>query len=555
MGGPDGREPRRIGDTVAARTRPAVLAACVGLIAALLTLVSYSTGAFHGVELMTVDTRFGVRGTRGPDPRIVLVGLDQKSLASLNERPPVSRVHYAHLLDHLRGASPRLIGLDVHFIGATEQRDDAALLGAVARNGPILLVTDDTPDGWVPVPAGRRDARGAVEATGAIPNDPDGLIRRMLYAPVALKTFAVRAAELIEGSPVHERDFGDNHAWIDFLGPPGTFPTHSFVDVIEGRVPQEVFRDKAVLVGVTDPVNRDVFATPASSRPMAGVELHANALSTILRGFPLRSTPWLLDGLVILLLAAVPAVTAVRLSSLHVVGAALLAALVYVMAAQILFNAGWIVPVIDPLIALGLAGAGAIGVDVFTERRQRERLQATLDELPTEASTFFISYRRDQSSWPARILNAELVKRFGESSVFMDVDSIAAGQKWPQQIEDAIRGATVVLVLIGPYWLEARDVDGRRRLDDPYDWVRLEIETALEAKGVAVVPILLDGAAMPDDGSLVESIRQLTDRNAVSLTPDGWGAEIEQLVESIRRGRLVEFFAQQRAAADSQRET
>ena len=86
-------------------------------------------------------------------------------------------------------------------------------------------------------------------------------------------------------------DFPDNHAWIDFRGPPGSFPQYSFSDVMAGRVPVSEFADKAVLIGKTDPIGGDVFVTSISSDPMPGVEVHANALWTVLAGIPLKSVP------------------------------------------------------------------------------------------------------------------------------------------------------------------------------------------------------------------------------------------------------------------------
>ncbi len=527
----------------------ATMLAAAALVAGLIGFASHQAGALNGLERKTVDTRFAVRGSRSPDSRIAIVALDQRSYEAFGERPPISRTHFANLLDRLRAARPRLIAVDITFNGKQNPRADGALLRAIARDGPVLLGANDKVNGWRTVPAGHRHARGGIVASVGFGDDPDGIYRHMQYAQVILKTFAVRAAELVERRPLSESDFPGNQAWIDFSGPPGTYRSYSMSDVIDGRVPARALRGKTVLVGDTTPADKDIYPTAISSTPMPGVEIHANALATILAGFTLQSTGAFLAFLLIFGIASVPPLAAIRLPAVYVLIVSLAAGLLYLVGTQLAFNSGRIVPVLDPILALVLAAAGAISVDVLTEKRQREELEATLGRLPQEPSEFFISYRREQSAWPARILMTELAKRFGETSVFMDTDSIGAGQQWPRRIEQAIKESNVVLVLIGPGWLEAEKPDGGRRLDDPGDWVRLEIETALAAEGAVVVPVLLDGAAVPAERELPESLRPLSHRNAISLTADAWGAEIDALVESVKSGQIQEFLAGERSRA------
>lgn len=220
-----------IGGAVRRLPRRVSLHVVVALVATSLALVAHQTGAMSGPERMTVDARFGIRGAQPPDRRVAIVSLDQKSLKAFDAQIPIPRVRFAQLLDRLRAAAPRLIAFDVQFIGrARDEGGDRALVASIARNGPILLATHDTKRGPVPVPAGRRRARGAVPASVGLQNDPDHVVRRMPFAPVALKAFAVRAAELYAGRPVSEREFPDNSAWIDFRGPPRKFATYSFVD-------------------------------------------------------------------------------------------------------------------------------------------------------------------------------------------------------------------------------------------------------------------------------------------------------------------------------------
>jgi CHASE2 domain-containing sensor protein len=531
---------------LAPRTR---LVAAVALAAGLLAVASYASGALDGLQRSTIDARFALRGAEAPGHHIVIVAVDAQTLASINVRSLIPRLYYARLIDRLHAASARLVAVDVQFIGMSDRADDRALLGAIARDRPVLLATHDAANGPIPVPAGVREASGAVLASAAVDPDHDNVLRRMLYAPVAMPTFAVKAAELVSGKPVSQQDFPDNHAWIDFVGPPGTFPTYSLADVLSGKTPSSVFAGKIVLVGVTDPLGRDVFVTSASSTPMAGVEVDANALQTILDGFPLKSAWRAIEILLLLALAALPALLSIRFSVLAALAGALVVLLAFLAGAQLAFDGGTIVDVPDAILALALGSAGAVAAESFMERRYRRALEEALGPLEGEQSHFFLSYRRDQSRWAAQMFYSELVTRFGRSSVFMDRGSIDAGQIWPRRIEKAIDDCRVMLVLIGPEWSDARDANGTRRLDDPDDWVRREVAAGLARDETVVVPVLLDGAIMPAQEQLPSPLQGLVDCNAMPVVGDDLESEIPLLVASIQKGRIRDYLARERLSA------
>lgn len=509
----------------------------VAITAGSIGMIADATDAFNALERKTIDARFRRRGGGPPPAEIVIVAVDPKSLTAINERPPISRRHYANLLEHLGRSGARLIAVDVKFVGTSDDASDDELLAALARNGPVLLGTNDTRHGPVPVPAGRRSAPGVVLGSVGIELDSDNVLRQMIYAPVTLKSFAVRAAEMVTGTPVAERNFDRNHAWIDFRGPPGTFRRVPLIDVLEGRVPASTFVEKVVLVGVTDPVS-DVYVTAVSGTPMPGVEVHANALSTILRGFPVNTASTAVNALLVAALAAFPALLTSRLSALYALAGVMAVGLVFIAVAQVAFeSSGAIVSVVAPLTALGISAAASVAADSFVEKRQRRRLEASLGALlpPPAPSAFFISYRREDSGWPARALKKELAKRFGEASVFLDTTAIYAGQEWPRRIEAAIRGCSVMLVLIGKRWLEP--TDGARRLDDPRDWVRREVEGGLGRKDVLVIPVLLDGAEAPAENELPVPLKELTHREAVTLSGEHLEEEVDDLLNSIQKAQ------------------
>jgi TIR domain/WD domain, G-beta repeat len=129
----------------------------------------------------------------------------------------------------------------------------------------------------------------------------------------------------------------------------------------------------------------------------------------------------------------------------------------------------------------------------------------------------FICYRRGSAGWPASWLADQLTKHFGAESVFQDVESILPGDDFPAEIESAIAACWAFLVVIGKGWLAAEG-DSGRRLDDPRDWVRLELEAAL-ARDVRVIPVLLDGAKMPAADDLPLTVQGLSRKHAVALDP------------------------------------
>ena len=142
-------------------------------------------------------------------------------------------------------------------------------------------------------------------------------------------------------------------------------------------------------------------------------------------------------------------------------------------------------------------------------------------------SKVFISYRRDDSAGFAGRLTDALERRFGADSVFRDVDDIAAGADFGVVIEDALQQVHAVLVVIGPRWLDARDERGRR-LDDPGDYVRREVELAL-ASGKPLIPVLVGGAMMPAAEALPSTLRGMTNRNALTLGDAGWREDLARL--------------------------
>ncbi len=144
----------------------------------------------------------------------------------------------------------------------------------------------------------------------------------------------------------------------------------------------------------------------------------------------------------------------------------------------------------------------------------------------------FISYRREDSAPHALSIGQYLEHEFGRRSVFIDVD-MYAGSKFPVVLEQRLAACKVMLVLIGPRWLSAIDDEGCLRLDNPEDWVRLEISSALE-RGITVIPVRIGGADLPKKASLPADIRGLLDHQAATVSTDGFRNEMAGLVRDIQ---------------------
>ena len=130
----------------------------------------------------------------------------------------------------------------------------------------------------------------------------------------------------------------------------------------------------------------------------------------------------------------------------------------------------------------------------------------------------FLSYRRDDSADATGRIYDRLVQRFGKEQIFKDVDSIPLGVDFREHLGNVVGRCNLVLVVIGDHWIDAGQA-GARRLDDAADFVRIEIEAALERK-IPVVPVLVRGATIPADSALPPSLRALAYRNGMSVRPD-----------------------------------
>jgi formylglycine-generating enzyme required for sulfatase activity len=148
-------------------------------------------------------------------------------------------------------------------------------------------------------------------------------------------------------------------------------------------------------------------------------------------------------------------------------------------------------------------------------------------------SKVFISYRRDDAGHAAGRVHDRLEREFGADLLFMDVDAIPLGVNFTKVLRDEVAKCDVLLALIGPNWLDVRDGKGNRRLDNPADFLRIEIATALQ-RDIRVIPILLDGARMPKAGQLPKNLEELSVRHGIEVRHASFRSDMDNLILGLK---------------------
>src|SRR5580704_10873986 len=146
----------------------------------------------------------------------------------------------------------------------------------------------------------------------------------------------------------------------------------------------------------------------------------------------------------------------------------------------------------------------------------------------------FISYRRDDASYPAGRLYDRLSATLPKNQIFIDVDNLDPGVDFFEAIEASVGSCDVLIAVIGKRWLISSDEEGRRRLDNPDDLVRLEIATALK-RNVRVIPVLVDGALVPRSTELPDDLKPLVRRNALEVSHVRFRFDSGRLTDAIKR--------------------
>ena len=371
----------------------------VALFAIAVGVIFFVAGLMRSLALESVDARFAIRGEEEPRSELVLALIDERTFDELGLQFPFPRSVHGAVIDEISGDDPRVIAYDVQFTEESEDpREDRALIEASGRAGNVVFSdTEPSAAGESGVFGGEQGLRRAraVAGNGSFEGGPGAVIRRMPFELGGLKGFAVEVAEEATGEEITREDLHGDSAWIDYAGPPETFPAVSFSQVDDQ--PPGFFRDKIVVVGASASTLQDLHPTSTTGETlMTGPEIQANAIATALDGFPLQSSAFGISVLLIVALGLVAPAASLRLSPVPVLGISLATAALYVVATQLAFNSGRIIPVVYPLVALTVATIGAVAVSYGIAAFERQRTRDTFARFVPEAVVGEVLSRSDE---------------------------------------------------------------------------------------------------------------------------------------------------------------
>jgi CHASE2 domain-containing sensor protein len=344
-----------------------VLASAIGLTAG-------STSVGRWLEHRTLDARFDLRG---PDPRrsspVIIVGVDEESLGHLGAWP-FPRLYHARIIQRLHAAGARLIAYDIAF--DRPKAGDRRLLDAARRAAPVVFGTALVDrGGYTPVLGGRARLAAIGARAGAVyfHADSDGVVRRTVARFNGLPSFATAVGTELLGGRLDQARLA--RGLIDYAGPPGTVAQLGFSSVLEGRFDPRAVRGKVVVVGETASVLHDLL--PTSEGPfMPGPEAQANAISTVLRDYPLRNEGPLLAAILTVGLAFLVPALGLRFGGLTCAVTAALVLILLLVAAQVAFGGGTVIELAGPAAALAASTGGTLAVSAVASGRERRRLRA-----------------------------------------------------------------------------------------------------------------------------------------------------------------------------------
>lgn len=152
-----------------------------------------------------------------------------------------------------------------------------------------------------------------------------------------------------------------------------------------------------------------------------------------------------------------------------------------------------------------------------------------------EKDKIFISHRHSDTQSDCHRIKSDLQKIFGKDQVFLDIENLEPGIRFAEAIEKTLSQSKVVLVVIGPDWLNVSNEKGERRLLDPKDWVRREIAASLTSPGTRVIPVLVKNAEIPSEEDLPDDLKALTQLQVAEITTKRWDYDLGELVKVLEK--------------------
>jgi adenylate cyclase len=376
------------------RAFPQRLALMVG-VGFLLAILLSQLGIVERLELAVYDLCFRVRGERPADAPIVIVAINDESFTILDQNIRTwPRAEYARLIDGIAVGDPAVIGVDVAWTHAgTDAGGDRMLAQSLKRANPVILaglIEHQEGEGYeydryaapIQVLAEAADGVGLVN----VALDADGVVRRVvlhrLYNDVWHPAFGYAVVQAYGKLPYRDLPAStgaseSSNLRINFRGGPNTFPTLSMYQVLNGEASAEVFTDQIVLIGFTTILEQDLHITPFDRAGLTpGVEVHANAVATLLNNDPIRQAPaWLAAGLS-LAAVALTGLAFWRFKPVQATAAVGGGVFLYIAATFFLFaQADLWLPVTSPVGLAALTVAGGLVERVLIEEREKRRIR------------------------------------------------------------------------------------------------------------------------------------------------------------------------------------
>jgi adenylate cyclase len=416
-----------------------VLGCAISLVAALAALLLGLTSTFKNLELKSYDVRFAFRGAEdAPKSDIAIVALDEQAIASIPQKLPYPRSYYAKLVDNLTAAGAHLIIFDVEFTepSVVNPEEDLVFARAIQRSGRVILAgkvvidwaKNDILNTYLLEPIPPLLAANADWGLINVVEDQDGFIRRYLlyqefnhqkFLPLALRAYlrltkgkaelnhaATNGALRLNGLELPH--FNSNTFLINFCGPAGTYPTYSLAnilddssfmlnevedtDIFEQHLQWGTFKNKIVFVGASADELQDNKFTPFFSkddsvkRKMPGVEVHANALSTLLRRNFITRLPDRLEVVMIVVASFLTMLIVLPARALISAVFGILEIVAILLLAMKFFSAQQLwVPVVGPITAVVLSYLGNSAQLVVFERRERRYVRKVFSQFVSKS--------------------------------------------------------------------------------------------------------------------------------------------------------------------------
>jgi adenylate cyclase len=388
------------------RKKALVIGECLGL-AAVIAVLLYATSILDWLDVKASDVVYKARGAPPPSPDVIIVSADRASEAELGEFGPAWRGHHGRIVDMISQGGARAIGFDLCFEEATEhdldfaesirrarERGTAVVVGAGCSPDEDKMIPPTEPigshvSGWGKVSLLMKE--GAVRKARVITQDgEDGLAPsfdllvvtagRANKGHIDLRGGKV-ASPLLVFSPIPVDSKG--YMFINFAREGSRFRRYSYVDVLKGDIPSEVFKDGIVLIGgEIEKLGKrlDYFSTPVGG--MYGVEVHANAINAIRQGVPVRSLDnFIINALIVVALGIIALLLSVRFSIWGGIALTVLEGVIFVGVSLILMRSGLMVGIVYPLTIMFLSSGGATLYHYIMAREEVAQAQGLRPEV------------------------------------------------------------------------------------------------------------------------------------------------------------------------------